>query len=221
MTIPPTGSSQTLATPRSTRSTGWQVTLRSLILMMAVIAVWMAVYINKNEIQRLENRNQPLVHELEIVDANKFAVVKLDSLWMNDHRWDVYLPPGEYRVCMASREVGYPGLCAPRKTATIQAGRHRLALDFQRERDRWPIRLTSDGSELIAFDEVKEWGASGSSADHQYGQRSKQEPLDQPLVLYRRQYLDQNNQGGPPETWKSGEGLLLWIERVGPSNPKP
>jgi hypothetical protein len=197
----------------------WQLGLRTLVLLMAVIAVWMTVVANRRRNTVLETRirtMRPLAHELKIDDLSQIAVVKLDELWMDDERWDLFLPTGEYRVCVATREVGKQGLVASRKSAPIKAGKHRLALEFRREFDRWPIRVTSDGSELLAFEETKDWGASGSSSGAGDYSQSTQLPADQPLVLYRRRYMVKLvGQASSVEPTGPAEGLLMWIEPVG------
>jgi hypothetical protein len=204
----------------------WQVGLRTLVLLMAVIAVGMTVFVNRREIDRLERRNRPmrpLVRELKVDNPAKIAVVKLEELWMDDNRWDLSLPPGDYRICVATRDVPDSGLAPVTKSAMIQGGRHRLSLAFRREPERCPIVVRVDGAEILAFDETKEWGSSGSSTDWNDFATSTQVEPNRPLILFRRQYRNGNVQISrlvnvqllPPE------GLLFWIEPVESPKPKP
>src|SRR4051794_38656497 len=121
----------------------WQVGLRTLFLFMAAIAVWMTAIINRQQSTRLETRiraMRPLAHELLVDDANKIAVVRMDELWMDDNRWDLHLPPGSYRLGLATRKVEGNGLPIAKKFATIPSGRHRLALEQRQDGDLWHIR---------------------------------------------------------------------------------
>lgn len=205
--------------PRAKR---WQVGLRSLVLLMGAVAVWLAVFVNRREYARLETRiraMQPLAHELKIDDARQFAVVKLDELWMDDDRWDLYLPPGEYRVCLATREVPKTGLVTPKQTATLKGGRHRLELHFDRMGEGWRIRVATDDAKLMTLDETKEWGESGSSTGGGGFSLSTQLPADKPLELYRRRYHAKTSPTTSAEPAGPADGLLLWIEPV--KGPKP
>ena len=202
----------------------WQVGIRTLVLLMAVIAVAMTVIVDRRQSTALEARIRamaPLAHELKIVDVNQFAAVKLENLWMDDNRWDVYLPAGEYRLCVATREVGKERVPRPGKSARIKSGRHRLELGFQRQGDLWPIRVASDGEELFAFNESKEWGLSGSSTDPTNFSVSTQQSTGRPLILFHRRYYIMNRQGIADEPPTPSDGLILWIEPVNAPKPSP
>src|SRR4051812_6583864 len=91
----------------------WQFGLRSLILMTAALAAWLTVFVNRRFNETLESRIQvmrPLAHVLEIDDPSKVAIVRLEEYWYDDHRWEVYLPAGQYQVCLATREIDNNGL---------------------------------------------------------------------------------------------------------------
>ena len=104
------------------RPSRWQFGLRTVFLLMAAIAVWMTYFINRRENALLEQRIKamvPLAHELVIDDPGRVAVVKLDEKWYDENRWEIYLPPGAYRLCLATRGINDSGLAQVMKTAPI------------------------------------------------------------------------------------------------------
>ncbi len=201
----------------------WQVGLRALILLMAVVATWLTVHVNRRESARLDARIQvmkPLIRELMITDPSQFAAVKLDSLWIDDNRWDLYLPSGEYRLCLGTRLISSKGLTTQAiKTATIKGGKHRLELKAPRNARQRLIQVSSDGANLITFEEAKDWAVSGSYSGDTPFVFSAQQPTDQPLILLRRVYMAPSG----PTRWltptEPSDGILLWIERV--VDPEP
>jgi hypothetical protein len=202
----------------------WQVGLRALLLLLAVIAVWMTAFVNRRQSERLETRirvMRPLVRELKIDDTSKVAVVKLEEVFVEDNRWDVYLPSGEYRICVATREISRQGLVASKKSATIKAGKHRLGLELRKIEGRKRIMVTSDGSELLTFEENWDWGFLGNYSGGGEFAVSTQQPRDEPLVLFRRIYMVPNG----PTRWVTpknpADGLLIWIEPVNVPKPSP
>jgi hypothetical protein len=202
----------------------WQFGLRTVFLLMAAIAVWMAYVINRREIATLEARikaMQPLAHELIVDDPTKIAAVKLAEYWYDENRWDVYLPGGRYRLCLATRGVDDNGLAPVVKSRAITAGRHRLALEQQKENDAWRVAVTLDGAVALAAAEPKEWDpGTGSSGGGQYS-LSEQFRVDQPTVLFRRRFMRKDATGLMTTPPGPTEGILLWIEPVTGPDPKP
>ena len=129
----------------------WQVGLPTLLLLMAAIAVWMTCFLNRRQNARLEARIQallPLVHELVIDDPAKIAVVKLEEYWYDENRWEVYLPPGDYRLCLATRGVDNQGFPTAMKSVPLAAGRHVLSLEQRLEKDirRIAVAMRREGA---------------------------------------------------------------------------
>src|SRR4051794_9487637 len=76
--------------PEPPRRRGFQVSLRTLVLLIAAIGVWITYFNSRHQISSLGKRiasTRPLAHELVISDPSKIAVVKREELWMDDHRW--------------------------------------------------------------------------------------------------------------------------------------
>jgi hypothetical protein len=195
----------------------FQVGLRVLFLVTAAIAVWIAVFINRAENVRLTakiERLRPLARDLEVDDPLKFAVVRLDDLWNDEQRWDVHLPPGKYRVCLAARDVDKDGFPEAFWSAPIDPGRHRLVMQLETDKSGTRVRVTGDGASLLTFGETKDWAGSGWVSKDDFS-TSAQRPVDQPLVLHRRRLTRSDASGRSVMQVGPTEGLLLWIERTG------
>jgi hypothetical protein len=192
----------------------WQTGLRSLILLIAMIAVWMTAHVNKEAIQKLEKRNQsmrPLAHLLKVDDYGQFAVVLLEPLWPNDLRWDLHVPPGNYRLCMATRDILDQGLTKPTTIAPIGSGKHRIGLEVEEIETGKRVNVFCDGSKLLTIDEPKDWGGLNWSSYAEFS-ASEQRPSEKPLAFYRRRYSqDHDNQLLARKN--PTDGILLWIER--------
>lgn len=196
----------------------WQVGLRTVFLLVMAVAVWVTVFVNRRENARLQARieaSTPLAHELEVDDPGKVAVVKLEEYWFDENRWDVYLPAGRFRLCLATREVDEAGLAPLVQSKPVAAGRHRLALDQVRVKDAWRVTATLDGADLLAVDEPKDWDpGAGSTGGGQYPV-STQFAADKPVVLFRRRFTRRDSQGRSQTPPGPCAGVLLWIERTG------
>ena len=205
----------------------WQVGLRTLFLVVIAFAVWMTVFTNRRSIETLEKRVatlRPMARELVIDDPSRIAVVKMEELWYDENQWEIYLPPGQYRLCIATHEIDQDGFGPVVKSGLIGGGRHRLALEQREVKSGWRVVVTSDGAELLAVEELKEWDeGSGSTGGGEYS-ISTQPPASQPVVLFRRRFSKRvlNGNGSQSSTPQGPtEGLMLWIERVAGSKAGP
>ncbi len=197
----------------------WQIRLRTLLLLLAAVAVWLGYFSNRGQISFLESRIaalRPLAHELIIDDASQIAVVKLEELWYDENEWDVYLPEGRYRLSLATRRIDDRGLAPASSTGLLESGTHRLVLDQHRRGDGWQIAVTADGRPLCAADEPNDWNPGhGSTGGGEYS-LCQQLPRDQPVILFRRRFHHPDATGGSTTPQGPTEGLLLWLEPAGP-----
>jgi hypothetical protein len=145
--------------------------------------------------------------------------VKLEEYWYDENRWEIYLPEGQYRLCMATHGIDDNGLAPVVRSTAIRGGRHRLALEQQRDNDVWRVKVAWDGTEVLAVEEPKDWDpGSGSAGGGQYS-ISEQLPADKPAVLFRRRFMRGDAKGLTTTPNGPTEGILLWIERL--AGPKP
>jgi hypothetical protein len=192
-----------------------QFGLRTLFLLMAAIAVWTTYFSNRHHIAVLEagiKAMRPLAHELTVTDADKIAVVKLAELWYDENRWEINLPDGGYRLCLATREIDSDGLAPVVKSEPLEAGRHSLQLEQQEIKAGWRVTVAGDGKTLLAVEEPKPWyPGSGSTGGGLYSEIS-QAAADQPLVLFRRRFFIPDGAGQFKTPSDPAEGILLWLE---------
>ncbi len=141
--------------------------------------------------------------------------MKREELWFDENQWELYLPPGAYRLCMATRQIDNHGLAPVVKSVPFFAGRHRLALEQRDLKSGWRVVVTCDGAERIVAEEPKGWDeGSGSTGGGEFSTNA-QLPADQPVVLFRRRFSKRvPGQAGSSSQTPNGptEGLMLWIE---------
>jgi hypothetical protein len=193
----------------------WQVRIRTLILVMAAIAVWIAFVINRRQNALLRERIHQMrliAHDLVINDDNRIAVVSLDELWYDQDDWDIYLPHREYRLCIATRGITRDGRNPSKyEFRPIKPGRHRISLKKITNGQSWDVMVLTDGSEFLTVNEPGDWGvARGSSGFGDQFSVSEQLSPDQPVCLFRRQFWD----GPPSSSSGSSDGIQLWLEPV-------
>jgi hypothetical protein len=193
----------------------WQVGVRTVFLLVAAIAVWLTYFVNRRHNAALEARiiaMVPLAHELIVTDPKKIAFVKLDDEWIDENRWDIYLPDGNFRLCLATRGIDEKGLATIVKSSPISSGTHQLALTEQRDRNPWRETVFCDGREVITWATPYEPKSTrgATSAFAQSGQFS----ADEPVVLLRRRFHQVDASGGTYTSPSPSDGVLLWIERT-------
>jgi hypothetical protein len=202
----------------------WQIGLRTLFLLIVTIAVWITFFINRTQNQALDARIKmliPLSHELIVNDPAQIAIVKCEEKWFDENHWEIHLPQGRYRLCLATRAIDDDGLAPVGKSVPIPSGRHDVSVEQWRNEDGWRVIVYWDGSELMALEEPKEWNPGfGSTGGGRYS-LSEQIPSDQPAILFRRRFARAANTGGPNPPMGRVDGLLMWIERTGGTKADP
>jgi hypothetical protein len=147
-------------------------------------------------------------------DPDKIAVVKMEELWYDENRWEIYLPQGQYRLCLATRGIDQQGFAPPMKSELLGPGKHRIELDQQFDGEISRVTVSCDGVSRLAIEEPKEWDSRfGSVGGSDYSQNT-QVAADQPVVLFRRRFSHRgaNNQMTTPIGPTAG--IMLWIERI-------
>jgi hypothetical protein len=187
--------------------------------MTAAIAAWTAVFVNRRESEQLRTRIQamrPLARELVVDDPDQTAVVKLDEPWLDEDAWDLYLPAGRYRVCLATRGIDRDGKAQAKASAPIAPGRHRLTFEQIQNAEARRLTLSCDGARLL--ETVEDYDKKSFSAWSSHGEFtiSIQRPADEPLFMFRRQYFVPRTGNSSSVTEGPSDGVLVWIERIGP-----
>jgi hypothetical protein len=193
----------------------WQVGLRTLFLLMTAAAVWIVYFTNRRAIRDYDERiaaMRPVARELEVEDGGQIAVVKLEAYWYDENRWDIYLPPGDFRLCLATREIDGTVPAAVASSAPLSPGRHTIALEHEPTADGWQVTIECDGRQLLSADEPKAWYPAVGSSGGGHFDRAEQFDPQQPVVLFRRRFA----QPGPGRTSTTplgpADGIMLWIE---------
>lgn len=193
-----------------------QVSLRTLLLLTAAVGVWVAYFKNRHDTADLAQKitsMRPLARELFVDDPSRIAVVKQEERWYDQNDWKVYLPPGEYRLCLATQNIDEKELAPINQSVSIDPGTHDLALEQTRIQDKaWRIVVMVDGEEVLRVEEPAGWNAGhGSSGGGQFS-NSTQLPAHEPVVLFRRRFMVPTSPSGYAAPMGPCNGLLLWIE---------
>ena len=196
-----------------------QVSLRTLLLLTAAVAVWVAHgknhYDNARYARQIEAM-RPLVRELYVEDPSQIAVVKQDERWYDQNEWRVYLPPGEYRLCIATHDVDEAGMAPVAESIPLAAGTREIALDQNRTAERnWKVLVTVDGEEVIRVNEPAAWDAGRGSSGGGLHSSVTQLPPREPAILFRRRFSVKTAPNRYSTPKGPSNGLLLWIEPDG------
>lgn len=196
----------------------WQIGLRTLFLLMTAVAVWTVYFSNRHTLRTYEEQiasMQPLARELTVEDEELIAVVKLESYWYDENRWEVYLPQEEFRICLATRAIEDNGLGTVVESVSLAPGKHILELENIPIDNGWRVTVKCDGVQVIAADEPKAWYPASGSVGGGNFERSEQLPADQPMVLFRRRFSQPGPGGASRTPAGPADGILLWIEPTG------
>jgi hypothetical protein len=199
--------------PRNRRR--WQIGLRTVFLLTAAIAVWIAFFVNRRQNAVLEQRLAALrsiAHGLDVYDNERIAVVALDKLWFDDEGWDIFLPHVGYRLCLATRGIDVTGFASAFQSRLIRPGRHRIVLEQKKTPTGWHISIVYDGYDLLAVDERSEWYNSTASFGGSEFSLSEQLHPDKPVVLFRCRFATAGASDSISAPVGPRDGILLWIE---------
>jgi hypothetical protein len=214
--------SESASLPATTKQRGrrrWQVGMRTLLLAMAAIAVWIAFFINRRQNALLRERIHAMrliAHELVINDDQKTAVVSLEKMWFDQDRWDIYLPRRDYRLCIATRGIVYQeGTASKLKCEPLKPGRHRIALVQKKNEKDWQVNVMVDDAEFLSVREPREWGDVSRSFGGDQFSISEQAAADERVILFERIFMADDGPAGAVQN-PSGpmNGIQLWLEPV-------
>ncbi len=198
----------------------WQIGLRSLFFLILAVSAWLGVIRNRAQTRELELRLdnlRSLSRELEVDDPSQIAVAKKHDEWMSEDRWDVYLPPGTYRLCVATELIPTAPFPPVRKSLPIASGQHRIAVDQRIEKETWKGVVSWDGSKRLTVEEPKEFSGDSSSTSDEIT-ISEQRSASESLVLSRITFSNSSSKT-PVGPGAPSNGLMIWIEPVPEKKP--
>jgi hypothetical protein len=156
-----------------------------------------------------------MARELIVEDEEQIAVVMLPQEWMDESRWDIHLPEGEYVIRLATRQIDKQGFAPVVEERPISAGQHRIELTVSEEGSGREITVTDDDRPLIEAEEGPDWNVGGGSEGGSEIGNCVHRSADEPLVLFRRRFRQRATGGASIPPKGPTEGLMLWIEPVG------
>lgn len=192
-----------------------QISLRTFLLLSAIVAVWVTHLSNVRENSILQKRieaSRPLLRELVIKDEQKIAVIKQEEYWYDENQWDVYLPAGNYDLCLQTRQVGETRLPATAQRFQLAPGTHRIALDQQSDQGTWRTVVSVDGEKAIEVEEPMEWYASTGSTGGGHFSSGGESEADEAVILFRRRFNKATGANQFEVPAGPTDGVVLWIE---------
>ena len=192
-----------------------QLSLFTLLLSIALIAVWLAWWQAGQSIANLERQMpglQSVARELRIDDPTQFAAVEKMPYWHDENICEIYVPADQsYRLCLAMDAIDKDGLSDPLGAVSLPSGEHRIEIRYDSGGSKSTVRILVDKETVLEESRSKDWEAHrGSSGGIPFSQ-SKQYPTDEPLVLFRRRFyirLPSNKFAIPTPS----PGILVWVE---------
>lgn len=204
--------SQADSTPSLSRRP--QVSLSTLLLLMAAVAVWFGCWSVHRQNYRLHRNLQGLLsisRELEVDDRSRAAAVAIIPEWLGEAIWEIYLPEGrEYELCLALEQVSDEGLAPPVQRAAIAAGKCTVELKHDTLAEESITSLLVDDSVVIEEARPKNWEPRRGSRGASVIDRSQQFDPALPLILYRKRF--NSHDGTSPQKGVPTNGILVWIE---------
>ncbi len=204
------------AQPRSRRFL--QVSLRTMLLVMVACAVWTAHVVNVKRVDELTLENQRLelfVRDLHVKEIDKGAFVREIPSWFDECRIHYYLPPGKYRLNLATREVQDDGsFPATVRSVDFPEGTHVLSIEASRKSDEsWTLRALIDDKPILEHDEPKSWCTNSSSTGGPSIEQLAQHDVARPVILFRRRFMQKTSANGWMTPKEPCNGIMYWIER--------
>lgn len=124
--------------------------LLSLFLIVACAAVWMSYRVNQDHYRQLKNEISGLkakVGELDVLDPALFASQELPMCWSDKPKWQVWVPDGEFDLCIATSYAS-PGVRDALYRSRIAPGMRHISMDAVGKGEEWKIGVTVDGQDL-------------------------------------------------------------------------
>ena len=190
-----------------------QVSLVTLFLAIALIAVWLAWWQTGQSIERLERQMPGLrnvARELFVDDPAMFAVVKQVGQWFGENICRIHVPADQsYQLCLALEFIDEEGFPDPLRFVSLPSGEHQIEIRYDTQREESIVRILVDEQTVIQESRPKDWEPRVGSSGGMPFTQSTQYPTDGPVILFRRRFSVPS--GVNPPTSPSA-GILVWVE---------
>ena len=203
---------------RSTKPGGFslQIPLLTFFLVIALFAVSLVCWQAGQSIERVEHQLEGLrdvARELEVDDPTQFAVVDKVDQWFGENNFEIYVPTGQsYQLCLALDAIDKKGIPNPQSFVCLPAGVHRIEIVYDANGDEPTIEILIDGQTVIEESRPKGWEPRvGSSGGMQFS-RNLQFPVAEPVVLFRRRFMERLSNGSVAVPKNPSAGILVWVE---------
>jgi hypothetical protein len=186
--------------------------LRSLLLLFAAIGSWLVYAKHRETYVALDKEvavMKRLLGEVSVTDDTQFAIAAEPAIWNDERVWNVYLPEGTFRICLAFQAVNDTSFPVHEHRARINSGHHRIVV---RRDQKGTVSVLIDGDEVmtdvgepktIAAPQERNWFRPVQS------NRTMQHSTETNLELVREVSVGTSGtaEGSPA-------GLLIWIEKT-------
>lgn len=206
------------------KSRKWKFSLRHLLTLTALAALFIAVAIayRKNEaLNRSRSALLSLSSRLNVTDENELTHVALPKVANDFQSWEVHVPRGPaYELRLGIGEVSEFGIPSPVDLVELPAGRHRVTLHVVVSPDsgnRFVVYV--DGKQAIEKIPARDWMPGGWSSSSGLSwprgpTANEQSPLQLAAQRYtRRPDFGKNNYfNGSDDSYVTSPGYRLWID---------
>lgn len=196
-----------------------QVSIRTVLLLTALVAMLLGLWRNQLTIQELSQKisvSRKILNDLVVDDEQQYAATKVLPSWYGEYNWDVYLPPRNetgknYSIKIAVDNIDEGNFPTAATSIPIEPGRHNVRINT--------ARLSVDQSLPVVIDKKDSTSVPFSRKGTSYSSSSNgvetcmQQAVDKPLVLYRMRYMSPSPNGSYTSTKGPVEGVMIWVER--------
>ncbi|WP_254510635.1 hypothetical protein [Anatilimnocola floriformis] len=180
-----------------------QLGLRTLLLAVAVAGIWLADFVNRREIGRLEGKvksQRTAARVFEVKDSNALVYLRVNPLRADDYRWDIHVPSGQFRLVLATKNFPNSNQLPPGESIVLPAGRSRVVLDSQDVDGTLTASAQLNGKTVLTAQQTYKATAIPQRPERLGSREATHEKGNRPVMLHRLRH-------------PSGDtGLMLWIE---------
>ncbi len=193
-----------------------QVGLRHILLLTLCVGAWVAHWTSLSHIAKLKPRLatlQKLAPELIVSDPSRIAIVRLESNWYSETRWDMYVPSSNFQLCLATRDIAESGYPDPYENIPLPKGLYELQIEEVTQPDGYRIRVTQNEKLLLDIVETLTLGSHGSSSSYRSGPSLQFDGSTEIDLLRRRLMVPMPGSPGSSQTPTGPtNGVLLWVK---------